>query len=81
MFVLTSSADPDEMLHYATFHLGLYCLPTYAFMSHKYTNGWKYTSDRVSVILYLPKAYYSRALDFIFFKISSLLRILRSLKC
>ena len=25
-FVLTNSADPDEMLHY---HLGLHCLPKY----------------------------------------------------
>ena len=26
-FVLTKSADPDEMPHYAAFHLGLHCLP------------------------------------------------------
>ena len=26
-FVLAKSADPDEMLHYAAFHLGLHCLP------------------------------------------------------
>ena len=25
-FVLTNSADPDETLHYAAFHLGLCCL-------------------------------------------------------
>ena len=24
---LKKSADPDEMLHYAAFHLGLYCYP------------------------------------------------------
>ena len=24
---LKNSADPDEMLHYAAFHLGLYCYP------------------------------------------------------
>ena len=26
-FVLANSADPDEMLQYAAFHLGLRCLP------------------------------------------------------
>ena len=26
-FVLQNSADPDEMSHYVTFHLGLHCLP------------------------------------------------------
>ena len=26
-FVLTNSVDPDEMLHFAAFHLGLHCLP------------------------------------------------------
>ena len=29
--VLANSADPDEMLHYAAFHLGLHCLPRYPF--------------------------------------------------
>ena len=29
-FVLANSADPDEMLHYAAFHLGLHCLSHYA---------------------------------------------------
>ena len=28
-FVLANSADPNEMSHYATFHLGLHCLPKY----------------------------------------------------
>ena len=27
VFILASSADPHEMLHYAAFHLGLHCLP------------------------------------------------------
>ena len=25
-FTLTNSVDPDEMPHYATFHLGVHCL-------------------------------------------------------
>ena len=29
VFVLTNSADPDGMRHYAAFHLGLHCLPKY----------------------------------------------------
>ena len=28
-FVLANSADQDEMLQYAAFHLGLHCFPTY----------------------------------------------------
>ena len=28
-FVLANSADPDKMLHYVAFHLGLHCLPKY----------------------------------------------------
>ena len=27
----TNSVDPDEMQHYAAFHLGLHCLPKYLF--------------------------------------------------
>ena len=28
-FIFANSADPDEMLHYAAFHLGHHCLPKY----------------------------------------------------
>ena len=31
IFVLANSADPDEMQHYAAFHLCLHCLPKYLF--------------------------------------------------
>ena len=36
-FVLTNSVGPDEMPHYAAFHLGLHCLPKYlrGFLSPK----------------------------------------------
>ena len=27
--ILANSADPDEMQHYAAFHLDLHCLPKY----------------------------------------------------
>ena len=30
-FVTANCADPDEMLHYAAFDLGLHCLPKYQF--------------------------------------------------
>ena len=30
-FVLAYSADPDEMLHNAAFHLGFHCLPKYPY--------------------------------------------------
>ena len=28
------SVDPDEMQHFVAFHLGLHCLPKYAFRSY-----------------------------------------------
>ena len=31
IFTFTNSVDPDEMQHYAAFHLGLHCLPKYPF--------------------------------------------------
>ena len=31
-FILTNSADPDEMPCYVVFHLGLHCLPNYLLM-------------------------------------------------
>ena len=30
-FTITNSVDPDEMQHYAAFHLGLHCLQKYSF--------------------------------------------------
>ena len=32
VLVLANGADPDEMQHYAAFHLGLHCLPMQPFM-------------------------------------------------
>ena len=29
VLILPNSADPDEMQHYAAFHLNLHCLPKY----------------------------------------------------
>ena len=31
-FIIFASEDPDEMLYYAAFHLGLHCLPKYLFV-------------------------------------------------
>ena len=31
LLTLTNSVDPDEMQHYAAFHLGLHCLQKYLF--------------------------------------------------
>ena len=33
-FVLANSVGPDEMPHYAAFHLGLHCLPKYVYRCH-----------------------------------------------
>ena len=38
--ILANSADPDEMQHYAAFHLGLHCLPKYPFGGFQYTKGY-----------------------------------------
>ena len=35
----TNSVDPDEMQHYAAFHLGLYCLQKYSFRGFPSTKG------------------------------------------
>ena len=37
--VLTNSADPDEMLRYAAFHLGLHCLSKYLFRGFRSKKG------------------------------------------
>ena len=37
--ILANSADPDEMQHYAAFHLVLHCLPEYPFRGFQYTKG------------------------------------------
>ena len=29
LIILSNSVDPDEMSHFAAFHLGLHCLPEY----------------------------------------------------
>ena len=34
-----NSVDPDEMLHYAAFHLGLHCLQKYPLLGFPYTKG------------------------------------------
>ena len=31
VLILANIVDPDEMPHYAAFHLGLHCLPKYPF--------------------------------------------------
>ena len=38
-FVLTNSADPEEMPHDAAYHPSLRCLPKYPFRGFRSTNG------------------------------------------
>ena len=40
--VLANSADPDEMLHYAAFHLDLHGLPKYLFRGFQSTKATFY---------------------------------------
>ena len=42
VFILVNSADLDEMLHFAAFHLGLHCLLQYFFRGFQYTKGHNY---------------------------------------
>ena len=37
--LFTNSVDPDEMQHYAAFHLGLHCLQKYSFRGFLNTKG------------------------------------------
>ena len=38
LFCLMYSVDPDEMQHYAAFHLGIHCLQEYLFRGFPNTN-------------------------------------------
>ena len=38
--VLSYSADPDEVPHYAAFHLGFHCLPKYLFAGIQEVRFW-----------------------------------------
>ena len=39
LFTFTNCVDPDEMQHYAAFHLGLHCLQKYPFRGLPNTKG------------------------------------------
>ena len=39
VLMCANNADPDEMQHYATFHLGLHCLLKYPFKGFQYRKG------------------------------------------
>ena len=39
LFTITNSVDPDEMQHYAAFHLGVHCLHKCPFRGFLNTKG------------------------------------------
>ena len=39
VLILENSGDPDEMQHYAAFHLSHHCLLKYKFRFFQYTKG------------------------------------------
>ena len=39
---LANSANPNEMQHYVSFHLGLHCLPKYPFRGFQKNKGLRY---------------------------------------
>ena len=41
VLILANSADPDEMQHYAAFHLGLHCFQKYSFRGFPNTKRYK----------------------------------------
>ena len=53
-FVLANSVDPDEMLLYAAFHLGLHCLLKYLFWGFeglsKIANGYLCLTKTILVL-------------------------------
>ena len=51
LFTLTNSVDPDEMQHYAAFHLGLHSLQNDSFRSVLNTKGNVYISFYTDVVL------------------------------
>ena len=46
VIILANSVDPDEMPHFAAFHLGLHCLPKYPLRGFLYTKGQTWASSR-----------------------------------
>ena len=55
VLILSNSEDPDEMQHYAAFHLGLHCLPKNLFRGRVNECEWflRYHLGRV-LISYSP---------------------------
>ena len=45
IFTFTNSVDPDEMQHYAAFHLGLHCLQKYSFRGFPQKKGLNLTDQ------------------------------------
>ena len=45
--IVANSADPDEMLHYAAFHLGQQCLPKYLFASVQNEKGYDVFTSKI----------------------------------
>ena len=43
VLILTNSAGPDEMQHYAAFHLGLHYLPQYPLKGVQLTKGLSFS--------------------------------------
>ena len=52
-FTLKNSVDPDEMPHYAAFHLGLYCLLKYPLWGFTYMQKVKANSENSDQTVHL----------------------------
>ena len=74
LFTFTDSADPDEMQHYAAFHLGLHCLQKYSFRGSPNTKKLKIKKTKTKIdpswvkdqFFYPSKSYQNFASDVIF---------------
>ena len=51
LFTFTNSADPDEMQHYAAFHLVLLCLQKYLLLGFLNTKGLILLNIKITIIM------------------------------
>ena len=56
-FTFTNSVDPDEMQHYAAFHLGLHCLQKYLFRGFTEFKGLSLVPPILFLVLNMLSAF------------------------
>ena len=59
MFVFINNVDPDEIPHYALFHLGFHCLPNNSVKFHKWPQSNQIYRYLISTCNLIPKDSFS----------------------